>query len=179
MSDLPNIFSYVDEGPEAVAGHLRWCSDPGHAWLVVPMPWVVAIDVYLEGRSVMGKLAYTQYSYIDSDSGCAWLEEDIDAMRFLQGLCELLDLAAGARPEDLTGADGVVSHRWMWSESPSWLAIKDRIVEPPPIEDEGAFRRFLHALPSYSSEVGRFRWSREGAFCNDAERSVNRHKIYA
>jgi len=50
-------------------------ADPGHGWLAVP------IDEIREA-----KLSISGYSYINRKEGCAYLEEDCDAMVFINHL---------------------------------------------------------------------------------------------
>ena len=50
----------------------RWISDAGHAWLEVPISDLVASGV-----------SPSNYSFYDSDTHLAYLEEDCDAPRYL------------------------------------------------------------------------------------------------
>jgi hypothetical protein len=54
---------------------LTWHSDPGHAWLVVPVSMLTQTGVAQQ---------ISPFSYISPGKRVAYLEEDTDAPRFLQ-----------------------------------------------------------------------------------------------
>ena len=61
---------------------LTYLQDPGHGWLIVPASLVRDLGV-----------KPSAYSYIDSASGFAYLEEDCDAGAFMHAL-----RASGVQP---------------------------------------------------------------------------------
>ena len=62
----------VPDSPTTVT--VAYHSDPGHGWLQVSLS-------LLKQLNLMGSI--TEYSYIDSGKGIAYLEEDVDAATFL------------------------------------------------------------------------------------------------
>ncbi len=55
--------------------HLTFINDPGHGWLRVPLTDIAALGI---------EAHITPYSYIEGNF--AYLEEDLDAPRFLEAL---------------------------------------------------------------------------------------------
>ena len=165
MSDFPSLNAAVHGGPDVVARNVRWCSDPGHGWLLVPMAWAISADMYLAGRRLCGRMTYTAYSCVDVPNGCAWLEEDIDAPRFLVAVCELLDLSAGARPDELQGLRDSPSHELLRGLIPETMVLDD---------DAEAFRRFWDGLPAVLTAWSGSRWELNGNASQDVHRSAGR-----